>query len=582
MDGGVIKGAKEIGFPDDAGRIIYYATDEEATRKLMSEIYANDVFRRGGRSQDPSEILGGGGATSVVGMEGRQPLMRDVLPVGIFNRPKGVRKPLMTKAGEWIPENVGQMEKPGGFLGGLGARLFGTNIASPGFVGATSMMLTPEAYLPRRVTAERLARTVPMVDGTKPTFWQKYEEYMPWNLRGVTGNESKFFLARWGEDTASAIEGYNRIAPYISFRRQGMSASQSARKVKAAQVDYGALTEFERKVMKRIFPFYTFTRHMIPFVLEQLIQRPSGVMGQTLRRGAQLRGTGQEANLLPPWVTKGSAIPLGEQLDAAGRPTGTAKYLMSLGLAHEDPLSLLHLGDSPYQSISGTFRQLGSRINPLPRTIIEAMTGKTLYGGGDLRFTKPAWAYAQKKGESGILSSYLGHQPAPGAQVSPIKTLTANLNPFAPGLANYLASAATGQLIPYGSPRFLTAGRILRDTERKKAWQRIMGLTTGFRVGDVNIARARNLALNERMKDFLYETPGVMKMESLYLPKGVPLETLSPQQQIMMRAYRQQSREQQRMARLLRGQTQDRMLYPRMPTARRGGTITPESLLRAR
>lgn len=109
-----------------------------------------------------------------------------------------------------------------------------------------------------------------------------------------------------------------------------------------------------------------------------------------------------------------------------------------------------------------------------------------------------------------------------------------------------------------------------------------MGLSTGFKVGDVNIARARNLALNERMKDFLYEVPGVMKMESLYLPRGVPLETLSPQQQIMMRAYRQQSREQQKIARLLRGQTQDRVLSPQMPTARRGGMITPESLLRPR
>lgn len=575
MDGGVIKGAGDISFVNDAGMLVRY-TDEEATRRLMAEVYANDVFRRGGRSQDPSEIIGGGGPGGAVGLEGKQPLMRDVLPLGILNRPARVRKPLMNEAGEWIPENVGALESPGGALGRLGVRLGGVPLSSPGFVGTTAAMAIPEAYLPVRQTAERLSKSVPMVDGAKPTLWQKYEEYMPWNLRGVAGDETKFFLARWGEDVASAVEGYNRIAPFIAFRRQGMSAAEAARKVKAAQVDYKAMTQFERKVMKRIFPFYSFTRRMTPFVIEQLIQRPSGAMAQALRRGSQLRGSGQEANLLPPWVTKGTAIPVGETAE------GTAKYLMSLGLAHEDPLSLLHIGGSPYQTLSGTLRQVGSRINPLPKTIIEGMTGKTLYGGGDLRFLKPAWAYAQKKSESGILSSFLGHQPAPGAQPSPIKTLTANLNPLTPGLANYLASAATGQLVPYGSPRFLTSARILRDAERKTAWQRVMGLTTGFKIGDVNIARARNLALNERMKDFLYETPGVMKMESLYLPKGVPLETLSPQQQIMMRAYRQQAREQQKIARLLRGQTQDRMLYPRMPTARRGGTVTPESLLRPR
>ena len=590
MKGGTIRGAGEIPFVDEAGRIIRYS-DEEATRRLMAEIHSNDVYRRGGGSQDPTELLGGGGGGSVVGMEGYQPTIGSVLPTGPLSQIPGLgglarqrtaRARIMDDAGNWIPENVGrEVGREEGFLGGIVNRMLGTTASTgPSVAGTTAAMFAPPDYIPRRVTAGRLAQTVPMVDGTKPTFWQKYEEYMPWNLRGVTGDESKYFLARWGEDAAAAIEGYNRIAPFIAFRRKGMTAAEAARRVKAAQVDYTALTKFERSVMKRIFPFYTFTRRMTPFVIEQLVQRPSGAIGQTLRRSSQLRGTGEEANLLPPWVTKGTAIPI------PGGEGGHSRYLMSLGLAHEDPLSLVYAGGTPYQTLSGTARQLLSRINPIPRTLIEGATGKTLYGGGDLRFTKPAWAYANQTSESGLLSSFFEKRGLTGAALfgpppepSPLKTLTANLYPFMPTIPGQLAYAATGGIVPPGSPRYMTTERILKDP-RKKGWPGLVAATTGFKIGDVDIATARNLALNERMKEYLHEVPDVLRAEHLYLRPDVPLERLSPRQQIMLRAYRQQAREQQAIRRWQRQQGEDRMLYPRMQRRRRGGGITPESMLR--
>ena len=560
MRGETINGAGEISFIDDAGRILTGLTDEQATRRLIAENHAYDIVRRGGRSQDPTEVMGASAAASgPVGMDEAATTLRDVLPLGIFNRPQKRKMRIFDDEGNLIPENVGKLAKPeGSILGEIGGRIRAP-LAVPSLFSVGAGMFAPSRYIPK---VKKLAKdAVPDINEKGLSFWEKYEEFMPWNIRGVAGDETKFFAARWGEDTAFAVEGYNRLSPYIAFRRQGYSAAEASRRVKAAQVDYGALTEFERKVMKRIFPFYTFTRHMTPFVIEQLVQKPSGAMAQVLRKGSQLRGTGPESALLPSWVTRGTAIPVG-----GGQP-GQDRYLMSLGLGHEDPLSMVYIGGTPWQTVSNTARQMMSRINPIPRSIIEAGTGKTMFGGSDMRFTRPAWAYAKE--------NMLGGK----VETTPLHTLTANLFPFAPSWPSIVGSAATGGLIPTGSPRYHTMERIISDPRKMMELRgkqvpgpaSLIDIMTGFKVGDVDIARSRNLALSTRLKDLLMEQPNVYKTEHIYTQN---LKDLSPKNQVLMRAYMQQAREQQALRRAeKRG---DRVLYPRIP---RGG-ISPQSFLR--
>jgi len=524
MASGVIKGAGDIRFVDNEGRIISGLTDEDATRRVMALVYSHNVFRRGGRVQDPTEIMTSvrGGETAV-GLEGEAARLRTVMPWG---RSPRVKKPIIDAEGNFVLENIGEVYggEGRGFLAGAGARMIGVPAGAPSVSGAAAMLAMPQHYVP----------------GIKsgPSMLEKFEEFLPWNIRGVVGDETKYFLARWGEDTAAAIEGLNRIAPFISYLRQGISPAEAARKVKFAQIDYSAMTQFERRYMKRLFPFYSFTRRITPFVVEQLVQRPSGAMAQVLRESARLREKDPASALLPPWVTRGTAIPLGGK-------DGHDKYLMSLGLAHEDPLTMLYLGKTPWQTISGTSRNVLARVNPLPRSIIEAASGKTLYGGTDIRFQKPAWAYAgQNLADIGVPGAGTFFGDDPWFKPSPTKTLLANLNPLSTSLPGYAAFAATRGYIPYGSPRHMTLDRIL--TDERKGWGKIGSALTGFKVGDVDVARARNLALIDRLKDMLIENPNVFRSERMYTPD---LNLLSPTDQLLMRGYQQQTREMQRLSR---------------------------------
>lgn len=73
----------------------------------------------------------------------------------------------------------------------------------------------------------------------------------------------------------SAVENNARMAHYLSKREAGMTAEEAAQSVKKYLFDYGDLTSFEKNVMKRVFPFYTWTRKNLPVQLEALFTQPN-------------------------------------------------------------------------------------------------------------------------------------------------------------------------------------------------------------------------------------------------------------------------------------------------------------------
>ena len=63
-------------------------------------------------------------------------------------------------------------------------------------------------------------------------------------------------MRNWTEST----NNWTRFAGYLHERAQGKSFMESAANVKKYYFDYFDLTPFERKYMRRIVPFYTWTR----------------------------------------------------------------------------------------------------------------------------------------------------------------------------------------------------------------------------------------------------------------------------------------------------------------------------------
>lgn len=84
-----------------------------------------------------------------------------------------------------------------------------------------------------------------------------------------------------------------RLATYIGARKRGLSPDAAADRVVGKHFDYGDLTTFERSVLRRVFPFWTWTARNTPLQAQALVTRP-GKFGniQKLREGlADATGT---------------------------------------------------------------------------------------------------------------------------------------------------------------------------------------------------------------------------------------------------------------------------------------------------
>ena len=70
------------------------------------------------------------------------------------------------------------------------------------------------------------------------------------------------------------VENNARIALFIDRLAKGDNIEDAAQMVRRALFDYADLSPFEQRYMKRIFPFYTWTRKNIPAQLHAVLQHP--------------------------------------------------------------------------------------------------------------------------------------------------------------------------------------------------------------------------------------------------------------------------------------------------------------------
>lgn len=118
------------------------------------------------------------------------------------------------------------------------------------------------------------------------------------------------------QDINRNAENWGRLTHYL-YRRQnlGESASEAAFRVKIAHFDYEDLTPFEQKVMKNIFPFYTWTRKNIPYQVKQIFARPGRYAAfPKLAQEAEFAADPENQQAVPGYVQDnfGFNIPFGK------------------------------------------------------------------------------------------------------------------------------------------------------------------------------------------------------------------------------------------------------------------------------
>jgi hypothetical protein len=113
----------------------------------------------------------------------------------------------------------------------------------------------------------RNARNMEMLVGRRSGGGRQYSvSVKPWSPR-FAPYQAVRTVNSWVEDVV-------RLGVGMDTLRYGGSVDDALARIAKSQFDYDELTQFERKWMKSIFPFYTWTRKNVPYQLQQIMKYP--------------------------------------------------------------------------------------------------------------------------------------------------------------------------------------------------------------------------------------------------------------------------------------------------------------------
>ena len=291
---------------------------------------------------------------------------------------------------------------------------------------------------------------------------------------------------RVGEKMSGAVEFMNRATMYIYLKRKGWSPRAAADKVAELQIDYSKATPFERNVMKRLVPFYSWHRGVAPIVLGTLARNPAGPLAQVVRAS---RLASSDDPTMPEWLGDTLAIenPLG-----SAEPGGSS-YITGLGLPHESTLGFFGGG------LRGMGREALSQLNPLIKAPLEWSTGTSFFQSGPGGAGRPLDEMNPPIGQTlANIARFAGRDPS-----TPVPT---------PGLLEFAVS---------NSPltRYVTTARQITDP-RKHPLSLAANILTGVRATDVSPA-AEDAILRGRANELIRQIGGKRFTQS-YFPKDMP------------------------------------------------------------
>lgn len=184
---------------------------------------------------------------------------------------------------------------------------------------------------------------------------------------------------RMGRAIGQYIEHQQKATAYIAALGQGKHIKEALRLAERAGFDYRKLTAFESQVMRRLVPFYSFTRKNIELQLKTLGENPQRI-NQVLaffnNMGEQ--PTGDEKQSLPEYLKNAIGIKM------ADTPEGLKQYISSFGTPVEAFAQLFNTNSVLFGL---------SQTNPLIKAPIEIGIGKDSFRQRDLKDVYDAREY---------------------------------------------------------------------------------------------------------------------------------------------------------------------------------------------
>lgn len=198
---------------------------------------------------------------------------------------------------------------------------------------------------------------------------------------------------QYGRVVGTAIEGQARMVNFLTNLRKTGDVDLAATRTKQFLFDYGHLTPFEKTVMKRIMPFYTFTRKNIEQQINTVLHAPGRTEAQLTALttlGDAFSGqtlSPKEQAMLPSWMQGG--------IDILARRNGqNVEMVQSLGTPVEQP----------FQALQPNI--LLSSVSPFIRLPVELGSGYDFFQGKPLSDVTNA---AALKNAPQAIKDYVGY-----------------------------------------------------------------------------------------------------------------------------------------------------------------------------
>lgn len=190
-------------------------------------------------------------------------------------------------------------------------------------------------------------------------------------------------LLRGGFKVGNALEDNARAALFLDQVKKGASYEQAGKHVQKYLFDYGDISPIEQSVLKRVVPFYTWSRKNIPLQLESLVTHPDKINKLNLaRQNAQAGVELPDQSEVPEYVQSQMPVYINNPM------TGKVTAVPLSGILPFADLSLLtgnfNKGakpQSPFQKgkISPTISTITSSVNPFIKLPAEMAMNYNLF-----------------------------------------------------------------------------------------------------------------------------------------------------------------------------------------------------------
>ena len=285
-----------------------------------------------------------------------------------------------------------------------------------------------------------------------------------------------------------------RLPLFVDRLVKGDAPEQAAKSVFQFHFDYApeALAPFEQNIMKRLLPFYRWTRGNIPLQLEQIVKQPGkyaslGKFVDNLQ--VDKEKAKEEFQYLPPYMREGLPVRLGEK-------NGFSQYLYGLGLPVED-INRLYKG-----SAKRTLASMVGELSPILKYPIEAATGQNLFTGEPIKEGSRVYPFVNA---------------IPGLrdwlEVSEHKDKSGNVS--------YRANAYKLHFLNTALGRFYTTAGKLSDDNTSGVVKFLYGLV-GAKAKSVDMEKEkfwRDRDVQDRLEEELEGRGLINRFDSVYVPK---------------------------------------------------------------